>query len=134
MGLFKTLFDILVTRPRKIKAARKYFNERFGPAFFLRPAYCADCNKNPVYNEATAQEAEQINWRLPPGTPKIEVGALIPSCPECNWVMDMSSWDRFRQGFSDGTFTVEEFEKFESKAYANENFVVQTLNQKIDWI
>ena len=131
MGLFKTLYQIIVTRPREIKAARKYFNERFGPAFFLRPAYCADCNKNPVYNEATPQEAERINWSLPKGTPMIEVGALVPSCPECNWVMAMSSWDRFRVGFSDGSFTVEEFEKFENKAYANENFVTQTLNQKI---
>ena len=54
-----------------------------------------------------------------------------PICPECYWVMEMSSWDRFRVGFSDGSFTVEEFEKFENKAYANENFVTQTLNQKI---
>lgn len=130
MGLFKTLYETLVTQPRKIKVARKYFNKRFGPAFFLRPAYCADCNENPVYNEATAQEAERINWGLPPGTPRIEVGTLVPSCPECNWVMEMSSWDRFQVGFLDGSFTVEEFEKFESKDYANENFVTQTLNQK----
>ena len=45
--------------------------------------------------------------------------------------MEMSSWDRFRVGFLDGSFTVEEFEKSESKDYANENFVTQTLNQKI---
>ena len=43
--------------------------------------------------------------------------------------MNVSSWDRFRAGFLDGTFTVEEFENMESKTYSNVNFVSETLNQ-----
>jgi len=58
----------------------------------------------------------------------IEVGTLVPSCPECNWVMDLSPWERFIVGFSDGTFTVEEFENMERKTYMNRNFESETLN------
>ena len=132
MGFFKTLYQRLVTQPREIEAAKQHFTDRFGPAFFLRPAYCADCDKKAVYNAATAQEAERINRRLRPGSPMIEVGDLVPSCPECNWVMDLSSWDRFLWVFSDGSMTVEEFEKSEMKSYANEKFVTETLNQQTD--
>jgi len=32
-------------------------------------------------------------------------------------------------GFLDGSFTVEQFEKWERKTYMNENFVSETLNQ-----
>ena len=42
------ILDTLVIRPLKLRSARKYFMERFGPAFFMRPAYCADCNKKPI--------------------------------------------------------------------------------------
>ena len=122
------ILDRLIFRPRKIKAAREYFTERFGPAFFMRPDYCYDCNKKPVYNEATAQEAERINRRIPFGEPMIDVGTLVPSCPECNWVMDLSPWERFIVGFSDGSFTVEQFEKWERKTYMNGNFESETLN------
>jgi hypothetical protein len=43
--------------------------------------------------------------------------------------MNVSSWERFRAGFLDGTFTVEEFENMERKTYMNGNFVSETLNQ-----
>ena len=35
-------------------------------------------------------------------------------------------------GFLDGSFTVEQFEKWERKTYMNENFVSETLNQIVD--
>ena len=119
MGLFKTLYQILVTRPREIKAARKYFMERFGPAFFMRPAYCTDCNKKPIkVKDADLEEHVRAGMNVED-----------PICPECYWVMNVSSWERFRGGFLDGSFTVEEFEESERKTYMNENFVSETLNQ-----
>ena len=129
MGLIKALYVSLIIRPLQLRSSKKYFMERFGPAFFMRPAYCVDCNKKPVYNEVTAEEAARINGRMAPGEPRLEVGSLVPSCTECGWVMDVSSWDRFRLGFLDGTFTVEEFEKWERKTYMNEKFVSETLIQ-----
>ncbi len=126
------ILDILVIRPWKLRSSKKYFMQRFGPAFFMRPAYCADCGKKTIQHNVTAGEAEQsINRSMAMGMPaaRVEVDSVIPICPECyNW-MNVSSWDRFRAGFLDGTFTVEEFENMESKTYSNENFVSETLNQ-----
>ena len=107
---FKDLYPLAKEDNAEIKSAKKYFMKRFGPAFFMLPAYCADCNKKPVYN----------------------VGRF-PLCPECNWQMDVSSWDRFRAGAFDGSLTVEEFENLEKKTYMNENFLSETLNQNSWW-
>ena len=112
------ILDILVIRPWKLRSSKKYFMERFGPAFFMRPAYCVDCNKKPI----KIKDAD-LFWAA------VEMNVEDPICPECNWVMNVSSWERFRAGFLDGTFTVEEFENMERKTYMNENFVSETLNQ-----
>jgi hypothetical protein len=133
MSLLKGLYELLIVKPRKVRVAKKYFKDRFGPAFFMKPAYCADCDKKPIQHTITAQEAEQsVNRSMATGMPeaRLEVGSTIPVCPECNWWMDVSSWDRFRAGFKDNSFTVEEFEKMEKKSYSNSNFVTETLNQK----
>jgi hypothetical protein len=126
------ILNILIIKPLKIRSAKKYFLHRFGPAFFLRPAYCADCEKKPIQHKVTAEEAEQsVNRSMAMGMPaaRVEIDSLISVCPECyNW-MNVSSWDRFRAGFLDGTFTVEEFENMEGKTYSNVNFVSETLNQ-----
>ena len=123
--------EIIFIRPWKLRSAKKYFMEQFGPAFFMLPAYCVDCNKKPVYKEADAEYAARINGGRVPGdpTPRVEVGSLVPKCPECYWIMNDSSWDRFMVGFLDGTFTVEEFEESERTYYMNEKFVSETLNQ-----
>ena len=122
-----------IIKPLKLISAKKYFMQRFGPSFFMRPAYCADCEKKPIQHKVTAEEAEQsINRSMAMGMPaaRLEVDSMIPVCPECvNW-MYVSSWDRFRAGFLDGTFTVEDFGNMEKKTYSNENFVSETLNQK----
>ena len=112
------ILDILVIRPWKLRSSKKYFMERFGPAFFMRPAYCVDCNKKPI----KIKDAD-----LDGGSAGMNVEDSI--CPECYWVMNVSSWERFRAGFLDGTFTVEEFEKWERKTYMNGTFVSETLNQ-----
>ena len=112
------ILDRLIFRPRKIKAAREYFRERFGPAFFMRPVYCYDCNKKPI----KVKDADIVRHVLD------GLNDEDPICPECSWVMNTSSWDRFIIGFSDGSFTVEEFEKWERKTYMNEKFVSETLN------
>ena len=114
------LLDILFIRPLKLRSSKKYFRERFGPAFFMRPAYCTDCNKKPI----KVKDADIVRY------PGDGLNAEDPICPECSWVMNVSSWERFRGGFLDGTFTVEEFEKWERKTYMNEKFVSETLNQK----
>ena len=113
------ILDILFIRPLKLRSSKKYFRERFGPAFFMRPAYCTDCNKKPI----KVKDADIVRY---PGN---GLNAEDPICPECSWVMNVSSWERFRGGFLDGTFTVEEFEKWERKTYMNEKFVSETLNQ-----
>ena len=114
------LLDILVIRPLKVRSSKKYFMERFGPAFFMRPAYCTDCNKKPIkVKEADLEEHVRAG-----------LNAEDPICPECYWVMNVSSWERFRGGFLDGTFTVEQFEEWERITYMNENFLSETLNQK----
>ena len=112
------ILDILILRPWKLRSAKKYFMERFGPAFFMRPAYCVDCNKKPIkikdadlYGGLDGMNAED------------------PICPECYWLMNSSSWERFIAGFLDGTFTVEEFENMERKTYMSAIFVEETLNQ-----
>ena len=56
------ILDILVIRPWKLRSSKKYFMERFGPAFFMRPAYCVACNKKPI----KIKEAD-LCW-LRPGT------------------------------------------------------------------
>ena len=112
------ILDTLVIRPWKIRSAKKYFLERFGPAFFMRPAYCVDCNKKPI----KIKDADLVG-----GWAGMDVED--PICPECYWVMNVSSWERFVAGFLDGTFTIEEFEKWERKTYMNEKFVIETLNQ-----
>ena len=112
------ILDILVIRPLKLRSSKKYFMERFGPAFFMRPAYCADCDKKPI----KIKDADlQGGWA--------GMNVEDPICPECYWVMNVSSWERFTTGFLDGTFTVEEFENWERKTYENGNFVRETLNQ-----
>ena len=114
------LRDILFIRPLKLRSSKKYFRERFGPAFFMRPAYCTDCNKKPIkVKDADLEEHVRAGMNVED-----------PICPECYWVMNVSSWERFRGGFLDGSFTVEQFEKWERKTYMNENFVSETLNQK----
>jgi len=113
------ILDILFIRPQKLRSSKKYFRERFGPAFFMRPAYCTDCNKKPI----KVKDADIVRHVLD------GLNAEDPICPECSWVMNFSSWERFRGGFLDGTFTVEEFEKWERKTYMNEKFVSETLNQ-----
>lgn len=111
------ILDLLIIRPLKLRSSKKYFRERFGPAFFMRPAYCVDCNKKPIkVKDADVVSLDGLN-------------AEDPICPECNWVMNTSSWDRFMVGFLDGTFTVEEFEEWERKTYMNEKFVSETLNR-----
>ena len=50
------------------------------------------------------------------------MNAEDPICPECYWVMNSSSWERFTAGFLDGTFTVEEFENMERKNLHERNF------------
>ena len=112
------ILDILVIRPWKLRSSKKYFMERFGPAFFMRPAYCVDCNKKPI----KIKDAD-----IQGGSVGMNVEDHI--CPECYWVMNTSSWERFRAGFLDGTFTVEEFENWERKTYMNGTFVSETLNQ-----
>ena len=112
------ILDTLVIRPWKIRSAKKYFLERFGPAFFMRPAYCVDCNKKPI----KIKDADLVG-----GWAGMDVED--PICPECYWVMNVSSWERFVAGFLDGTFTIEEFENMERKTYMSENFVSETLNQ-----
>tara|TARA_B100000676_G_scaffold255734_1_gene262731 strand:- start:399 stop:686 length:288 start_codon:yes stop_codon:yes gene_type:complete len=92
--------------------------DRFGPAFFMRPAYCVDCNKKPI----KIKDADLFGGRA-------GMNAEDPICPECYWVMNSSSWERFTVGFLDGTFTVEEFENTERKTYMSANFVKETLNQ-----
>ena len=114
------LLDILVIRPLKVRSSKRYFMERFGPAFFMRPAYCTDCNKKPI-KVKDADLEEHVRAGL---------NAEDPICPECYWVMNVSSWERFRGGFLDGTFTVEEFEDWERITYMNEKFLSETLNQK----
>ena len=111
------ILDRLIFRPRKIKAAREYFTERFGPAFFMQPDYCYDCNKKPV-----KMKDVDLHGGLAGKNPE----DLI--CPDCYWVMNTSSWDRFIVGFSDGSFTVEEFENMERNTYMNGNFGSETLN------
>ena len=126
------ILDILIIRPWKLRSAKKYFMKRFGPAFFMRPAYCADCGKKPNQHKVTAGEAEHsINRSMAMGMPaaKVEVDSIIPVCSECYVWMNVSSWDRFRAGFLDGTFSVEEFVNMERKTYSNVNFVSETLNQ-----
>jgi len=95
--------------------------ERFGPAFFMWPAYCVDCNKKPI----KVKDADMVRHVLD------GLNAEDPICPECCWVMNasQSSWERFRVGFLDGSFTVEQFEKWEIELYMNEKFVSETLNQ-----
>ena len=116
------ILDRLIFRPRKIKVAREYFMERFGPAFFMRPAYCTDCNKKPI-KVKDADLEEHVRAGL---------NAEDPICPECYWVMNTSSWDRFMLASvgMTGSITVEEFEDWERKTYMNEKFVSETLNQK----
>ena len=116
------ILDTLVIRPLKLRSARKYFMERFGPAFFMRPAYCADCNKKPI----KVKDADIVRHVLD------GLNAEDPICPECSWVMNVSSWERFTFGFLDGTFTIEEFEKWERKTYMNEKFVSETLNKNLE--
>ena len=118
-GTIMGILDILFIRPLKLRSSKKYFRERFGPAFFMRPAYCTDCNKKPI----KVKDADIVRHVLD------GLNAEDPICPECSWVMNVSSWERFRGGFLDGTFTVEEFEKWERKTYMNEKFVSETLNQ-----
>ena len=108
----------LIYAPIKIMAARKHFKERFGPAFFMRPNYCVDCKKNPIKIKDADLYAGSAG-----------MNPEDPICPECNWVMNVSSWDRFMIGFLDGSFTLEEFEEWERKTYMNEDFVNETLNQ-----
>ena len=112
------ILDTLVIRPWKIRSAKKYFLERFGPAFFMRPAYCVDCNKKPI----KIKDADLVG-----GWAGMDVED--PICPECYWVMNVSSWERFVAGFLDGTFTIEEFENMERETYMSENFLSETLNQ-----
>ena len=114
------LLDILVIRPLKVRSSKRYFMERFGPAFFMRPAYCTDCNKKPIKVKDADLEKHV----------RAGMNAEDPICPECYWVMNVSSWERFRGGFLDGTFTVEQFEEWERITYMNENFLSETLNQK----
>ena len=113
------ILDILVIRPLKLRSSKKYFMERFGPAFFMRPAYCADWDKKAI-KVKDANLEEQV---------RAEMNVEDPICPKCYWVMNASSWERFRGGFLDGSFTVEQFQKWERKTYMNENFVIETLNQ-----
>ena len=47
MGILAELKQF-VPRPLQLRSSKKYFRERFGPAFFMRPAYCTDCNKKPI--------------------------------------------------------------------------------------
>lgn len=112
------ILDTLVIRPWKIRSAKKYFLERFGPAFFMRPAYCVDCNKKPI----KIKDADLVG-----GWAGMDVED--PICPECCWVMNVSSWERFVAGFLDGTFTIEEFENMERETYMSEIFLSETLNQ-----
>jgi len=113
------ILDILFIRPLKLRSSKKYFRERFGPAFFMRPAYCTDCNKKPIkVKDADLEEHVRAGMNVEDSI-----------CPECYWVMNVSSWERFRGGFLDGSFTVEQFEEWERKTYMNENFVSETLNQ-----
>ena len=113
------ILDRLIFRPRKIKAAREYFTERFGPAFFMRPDYCYDCNKKPVKLKDV-----DLYGGLAGRNPD------DPICPECYWVMNTSSWDRFMLASvgMTGSITVEEFENMERKNYMNGNFESETLN------
>ena len=119
MGILAEFLKQFVPRPLQLRSSKKYFMERFGPAFFMRPAYCTDCNKKPI----KVKDADIVRHFLD------GLNAEDPICPECSWVMNVSSWERFRAGFLDGTFTVEEFEKWERKTYMNEKFVSETLNQ-----
>jgi hypothetical protein len=119
MGILAEFLKQFVPRPLQLRSSKKYFRERFGPAFFMRPAYCTDCNKKPI----KVKDADIVRHVLD------GLNAEDPICPECSWVMNVSSWERFRGGFLDGTFTVEEFEKWERKTYMNEKFVSETLNQ-----
>ena len=116
------ILDRLIFRPRKIKAAREYFMERFGPAFFMRPAYCTDCNKKPI-KVKDADLEKHVRAGMNPED---------PICPECYWVMNTSSWDRFMLASvgMTGSITVEEFEDWERITYMNEKFLSETLNQK----
>ena len=84
----------------------------------MRPAYCVDCNRKPIKVKDADLHIDSIG-----------VDVEDPICPECYWVMNVSSWERFRAGFLDGTLTVEEFENMERKTYMNGNFVSETLNQ-----
>ena len=119
MGILAEFLKQFVPRPLQLRSSKKYFRERFGPAFFMRPAYCTDCNKKPI----KVKDADIVRHVLD------GLNAEDPICPECSWVMNVSSWERFRGGFLDGSFTVEEFEKWERKTYMNEKFVSETLNQ-----
>lgn len=119
MGILAEFLKQFVPRPLQLRSSKKYFRERFGPAFFMRPAYCTDCNKKPI----KVKDADIVRHVLD------GLNAEDPICPECSWVMNVSSWERFRVGFLDGSFTVEEFEKWERKTYMNEKFVSETLNQ-----
>ena len=118
MGILVEFLKQFVIRPLQLRSSKKFFKERFGPAFFMRPAYCVECNKKPI----KIKDADLYG-----GSAGMNVED--PICPECDWVMNVSSWERFRAGFLDGTFTVEEFEKWERETYMNEKFVSETLNQ-----
>ena len=84
----------------------------------MRPNYCVDCKKKPI----KIKDADLYGGSA-------GLNPEDPICPECNWVMNVSSWDRFMIGFLDGSFTLEEFEEWERKTYMNEDFVNETLNQ-----
>ena len=128
----RRLLDIRVIRPLKVRSSKKYFMERFGPAFFMLPGYCVECEKKPVIETVTAEEARNsINRSIAQGDPSLvlKAGDPIPICPDCNWYMNVSSWDRFRLSFLGGHMTLEEFEESEIIYYSNEIFVSETLNQ-----
>ena len=128
----RRLLDIRVIRPLKARSSKKYFMERFGPAFFMLPGYCVECEKKPVIETVTAEEARNsINRSIAQGDPSLvlKAGDPIPICPDCNWYMNVSSWDRFRLSFLGGHMTLEEFEESEIIYYSNEIFVSETLNQ-----
>ena len=128
----RRLLDIRVIRPLKVRYSKKYFMERFGPAFFMLPGYCVECEKKPVIETVTAEEARNsINRSIAQGDPSLvlKAGDPIPICPDCNWYMNVSSWDRFRLSFLGGHMTLEEFEESEIIYYSNEIFVSETLNQ-----
>ena len=127
------LLDILFIRPLKLRSSKRYFMERFGPAFFMLPGYCVECEKKPVIETVTAEWARNsINRSIAEGDPSLvlKAGDPIPICPDCNLYMNVSSWDRFRTSFLGGHTTLEEFEESEIIQYSNEIFVSETLNQK----